>query len=566
MRLACLVIALAACSEAERVRELWVAPDGDDANPGTERAPLRTLARARDAIRAGPAGRAIVTLSGGRYELAETLELSARDQHITFRAAPGETPVVSGGRFVGVWEPAGIGIVTTSFPDDVRMLWIDGRFAPRARGPAPRMTRTATGYITDEPLEIAIPQLVELGFTTTWSHKTCGVAAIEGTAITMEQPCFDLVTRDFGSRATTPAYLENAIELADEAGEWVSVGGTIYLRSPATSTEAIVPVLEQLVVLRGARDIRFEGITFADTTFLRPATYGHPDVQANFVMDTRDRDTLVEIDGLYINDRYAYWKTRGAVVAGGTRDVAFERCTFTRLGGSGLDVERGARNTTIEGNRFVDIAANAIQIGDVLPDDHHPARDDQILRDTRVANNVIRRAGIVFEDSVGIFVGFTQRTVVAHNDIAELPYTGISVGWGWGDLDAGGNPTHPFIPWRYQAPTIARDNEVVANHVHDIMRTRMDGGGIYTTGAQPGMRIADNHVQGATGWFGGVYLDQGSAQIEVTNNSVHDVPDAYYTDNVVPETLASCNEHDNHFDREVDVGAGLEPGYRDLLP
>jgi hypothetical protein len=138
------------------------------------------------------------------------------------------------------------------------------------------------------------------------------------------------------------------------------------------------------------------------------------------------------------------------------------------------------------------------------------------------------------------------------------------MGWGWGDLDAGGNPLHP-VPWYYDSPTSSVNNAIRKNAVRDVMKRRVDGGGIYTTGALPGTIIEDNYVRGAIGWFGGVYLDQGSAQIEVVGNSVTEVVEPYYTSNVAPATNATNHEHDNHFGSDVDVGAGLTAEYRDLL-
>src|SRR5687767_9906007 len=102
MRLAALLV-LVACSDTPTT--FWVSPTGDDANPGTEDAPFASLTRARDAVRDAQPSHAIVIVRGGRYELTETFELDARDSNVTYRAADGEAPVLSGGRFVAGWEP-----------------------------------------------------------------------------------------------------------------------------------------------------------------------------------------------------------------------------------------------------------------------------------------------------------------------------------------------------------------------------------------------------------------------------------------------------------------------------
>jgi Fibronectin type III domain len=84
---------------------LYVAPDGDDANPGTADRPVRSLARARDLVRGlnqNMTGDIVVRLADGTYRLPAPLRLDARDSgtnghDVVYRAAPGTRPVISGG-------------------------------------------------------------------------------------------------------------------------------------------------------------------------------------------------------------------------------------------------------------------------------------------------------------------------------------------------------------------------------------------------------------------------------------------------------------------------------------
>ena len=55
----------------------YVAPDGNDANPGTITSPFRTLQRARDVVRtvnANMTGDIYVYLRGGNYPVSSTIE------------------------------------------------------------------------------------------------------------------------------------------------------------------------------------------------------------------------------------------------------------------------------------------------------------------------------------------------------------------------------------------------------------------------------------------------------------------------------------------------------------
>ncbi len=97
---------------------LFVAPDGDDANPGTVNAPLATLERARDRIRelktepGPPTDGMTVMLRGGTYQRDESFTLEARDSGtpdapIVYRAHGNEQVRLVGGRRLapGVFKP-----------------------------------------------------------------------------------------------------------------------------------------------------------------------------------------------------------------------------------------------------------------------------------------------------------------------------------------------------------------------------------------------------------------------------------------------------------------------------
>ena len=96
---------------------LFLAPGGDDGNPGSERRPFLTLERARDAVRELkekgplPKGGVAVMLKGGVYpretqSFALTAEDSGRaDAPIIYQAFPGEKPILRGGRAISGFAP-----------------------------------------------------------------------------------------------------------------------------------------------------------------------------------------------------------------------------------------------------------------------------------------------------------------------------------------------------------------------------------------------------------------------------------------------------------------------------
>ena len=152
----------------------------------------------------------------------------------------------------------------------------------------------------------------------------------------------------------------------------------------------------------------------------------------------------------------------------------------------------------------------------------------------------------------GIAAGYVRSVTIAHNEICRLPYTGISLGWGW-----------------TQMTNALRDNLVLANHVHDIGRRLGDLGGIYCLSAQPGTVIAENciadiapspYVPDPNHWYY-LYLDEGSALITVRDNWCPaekflrnaNGPGNVWTNNGPQVTAA------------IKSAAGLEPAFRNIL-
>jgi hypothetical protein len=189
----------------------------------------------------------------------------------------------------------------------------------------------------------------------------------------------------------------------------------------------------------------------------------------------------------------------------------------------------------------------------VLTEDHHPTDVRRIVKGNQVVHCEFHHIGVEYQDSVAVFGGYVNGTVIAHNEIHDLPYTGISVGWGWGEEDSGGG-NYPVIPYRYTTPTPAGDNRIEFNHIHDVMLLRNDGGGIYMLSNQPGTIIRGNHIHDNSkgGGPGGIYLDEGSGFIEITGNCVYNVPTAMNYNNKAQDRKATCNEHDNFFDIQPD--------------
>lgn len=110
--------------------DYFVAPQGNDANPGTREKPFTTLEKARDAIRALKAkgalpGPVCVRLMPGEYPVARTIELTAADSGteaapIVYRADKKGSAVLYGGRRLDGFIPVTNAVVLRRLPAEAR--------------------------------------------------------------------------------------------------------------------------------------------------------------------------------------------------------------------------------------------------------------------------------------------------------------------------------------------------------------------------------------------------------------------------------------------------------------
>lgn len=574
----------------------WVSPKGNDAAPGTQSAPFRTLHRARDAVRSlTPRQRGdsdvVIQLRGGQYRLEETLLLDWRDsgrngRDVVYRAAPGEYPVICGSIPIQNWalHDAGLNIWRAmAGPYETRQLYVNGQRATRAQ------TELQGGYLPAGflPLPVKIggtPYLIGGGIAyevtplnpVGWRDPTawCNVTDVEAVIvtqwkmmrvplaavvpdpfipntglITLQQPGWTNANVFFESSTDEPGIwsfwqvtrFENAREFLDEPGEWYldeTTGWLYYIPLPGedmSTAEVELPLLEVLVEGQGELErpisnIRFEGLTFSHATWTNPSTGdGYVSDQSGFHLTG---DTHVpNIIGHDENDT----RTPGNVSFIFARNITFRGNIFEHLGAVGLDFDTGSQGNRITDNLFTDISSAAIQLGGIDEADHRPDSQKQITRDNVISNNLIRQVGREYIDAAGIYVGFTQRTVIRNNTIVDVPWSGIAVGWGWGLLDPGSFPGLPGATnnqWgAVTKPTPSRDNKIINNRFYSFLNVAWDGGAVYTTGHQGtsmanGLLIEGNVASDRNPALGGniFYTDGGSRYIKLKNNVSYNNP------------------------------------------
>lgn len=566
--------------------EVYVAPAGNDANPGTAAAPVATLKQALQLVRAARAAGAqddvVVRLRSGEYFLNEPLHFDANDTapegHVTtFAAESDSTVIVSGGQPIIGWTQ--VGEVFTTTIDDVRAgrwrfreLFINGRRATRARTPnegyyrvvEPGPDRRTSFRFEPGQLEAwSDAANAELIFFHDWSTSQVKVKAVDpaSQSVTLAAPIGRAMPHyEIAYFEPHPRYyVENVAALLDSPGEWhldESTGVLRYWPRAGETLEnltAIAPRLEQLVTVRGERSgcqfvagLQFVGMTFSHCAWQPPST-GLAMGQASVYEDRAQLSPTNKSPQAFIP---------AAVSLDLVRDCAFEDCRFEHLGGTALEFRETCLDNRIAACQFRDLAANAINIGETftrggrmmcLPVDEFP---NSVSRRNQVIANTIEKCGQLYPSGVGIWIGMAAETLIERNQVRDLPYAGISLGWSWADGDAG-----------------CRDNAVRDNHIHHVMLVLSDAGGIYTLGNQPGTVIERNRIHDIPANAGqaqsnGMFFDESSAYFRVTGNSLtgivksplrfHRAHDVFVADNLVecaadtpPWKFEGCTEAQN---------------------
>ena len=248
-----------------------------------------------------------------------------------------------------------------------------------------------------------------------------------------------------------------------------------------------------------------------------------------------------------------------AVTVRGAQRISFERCRFEHLASAGLDFTDTTHDDLVQGCTFRDVGGNGLQLGkfsDAATETHipyNPPDEREISAHETIANNVFTDCANEDWGCVAIATGYTRNVTLAHNDISQLPYTGISVGWGW-----------------IKATNCLRDNFILANRVHHVGQRLIDLAGIYTLSAQPGTVIAENFIsdlhisplvtENSNHWFY-LYLDEGSSGITVRDNwcpAEKFLKNANGPGNVWKNNGPQVSE-------TIRAAAGLEPAFQELL-
>lgn len=543
--------------------EIHAAPDGSPFADGSFGYPSDGLVNAMKLVRKlrEPGQRAVVWLHPGEYRQRETLVLGEEDSFTTFAALDvGQPTVISGAQPVTGWTEAtvrGVRVFAAPAPRERgRCLYVNGERAPRPRYPRGRMLRIAeqegldptasfVGTLMDgsdrfrftegDVPELSRPEVVEVVVPHYWVQERMPVVAIDHDRreiVSDRRSIFAL--RDDSVEDFARYYLDNVVEAFGEApGEWyldasgeLTGAGTpqvLYVPGDGEDPNTLdvqLPVLDVFVEAAGTedapiREIRFENVGFVCADFAEVPVAKPP-------FGVRE-DLMLPPDGRFASEVQAANTVPGALRFRFARSCALVDCRIGRVGGYGVSLEPGCRGNLVSGTRFHDLGAGAVRCGGSA-DASAPAFNTA----NEVSDCEINKGGRAYANCVGILFEHGSHNVIAHNEISDLFYSGISVGWEWG---YGDSPS--------------QGNLVVGNHIHDLGQGVLnDLGGVYLLGISPGTVVRGNHVHHVRcanygGW--GIYLDQGSSHIVIEGNVVHDISSQAFHQHYGRESIVRNN-------------------------
>ncbi len=528
-----LVLSLISAASAKTIH---VSPSGDDRNAGTASSKVRSLHRAQVLVRSSrvsaPTEAVTVLVGAGVYRLPQALTFEAADSGsahapVTWR---GQGVVsLSGGKVISGWEVAQDGVWKTKLPDvaagkwNFRDLYVDGKRAIRARTPNRSEKHYArkvlgAGHSKDgkeQTIQVEAKDLqqwknmqdVEIGVIKNWAsfHKKVDRVDPATGKVWLKPPHVNYRGSNRPRRGTY-YWFENALEFLDVAGEWYlnRKSGELYYQpidgKNPNQSEVLAPRLTHCLQLQGTQEkpvqfIRFENIIIEHSNYLLPEQ-GHHGRQAAFQYwdtDTKKKYHDGKWNGLPSMVEVEYAK-----------NCQFSHCVVRHAGAGGIEVKNGSDGVSVSRCKIYDTGANGFGVGG-----HN---DEKICpKNTSLTDSHIYHAGQTYLGACGVWGGIARNTRIMHNEIEQLPYSGISIGWVW---------THD--------PSAAHSYHIEHNHVHDVMREVSDGGAFYSLGIIPETTIRFNHIHGVKrGPYAhaspnnGLFLDEASDGFLIEGNVIY---------------------------------------------
>jgi len=490
---------LLTCSASSVLAALYVAPDGDDINPGTPARPLRTLQGARDRVRTiekNGSAEVVVLFKAGNYFLEETLRFGKVDSGVAGMPViyknwdeSGSAQFV-GGRVLTAWKDEGNGVYSTQLDRDAYALFENDEPAVLAREPNEgyHFFESVADY---SHLKFRAADVTRFDYrgaaVRLWAHWIPARIAIrsvdfDSRTITLDQPyAGDMqgtiwADPKWAARTPTRFYIYNSKAFLNCPGEFCMdrMSHRLYYmprRAPIYQQVIVAPTVDHLINIDGASDILLEGLTFK-------VSNGLLEVTPSIALHSNVKGGLIRL--------------------GDARNIAVKYCRLLNSGQNGVVVEGNVEKCTIYGNLISRTASGGVRfVGGKN-------------RESVIENNYIHHVG------EGIYIRNSTGDTIRHNLIHDVESNGVK--------------------------SLYSERQVIS--YNEISRVGQDGtdsdaAGIYancTAGGPEGGRLVIDHnllhdmtFNGYPGYpAAAVYLDQdGTCNCAVTHNVIYNIAGKY---------------------------------------
>lgn len=547
---------------------IYVAPNGNDSDNGSKTSPVQTLERANELVAEltpDMTDDIVVHFAGGEYPVTAmmTIDETVSGQNgykVIYKGDDiNNPPVFNAGTKVDEWQQQTDSPIWVADASDItatRTLYVNDNPATLARSrylyqPTELYNKTGSSYASDGfkisntnfPQITNNPEDVMVCWPILWTLSRTPVNNITRGRVTtvfdMQQPQWATHTTQGYEHLKIGTgrqfFIENALELLDEPGEFYfdktakKMYYYPYEEEDMTTAEVYAGTTEKMLYLGGdstsnkASNIELNNLTFKYSALNEISDNGAKFNQADDEWYCNSTSAVGYADRLF----------PGQITVNYADSITIKNCDFACLGSNGLSMDNDVTNSSVVGNVFRDISGTALVLGHFLHGNTLSSGQGRVS-DVEVANNVIRRVANEYTGCTAISIYYAKAINVHHNDIKDVPYTGISVGWGWGADVAD-----------------CRDIRVTHNRIENVTHKTEDGAHIYTLSRMENTHLSNNYLIDAGDYRGGIYLDEGTEAVTMENNVVTGSDSMIYARSGV--NISGCTAKNNYTDTTSDT-------------